>query len=81
MSREEGEELAASLGLVLHTTSAKDNLNIEPVFRSLALALTARGPRQVPGWRVVGQHQHRLRLQLERQTRDLARYHRGTWRV
>ena len=48
MSREEGEELAASLGLVLHTTSAKENLNIEPVFRSLALALRpGPGPRQV----------------------------------
>ena len=88
----------------------QENLNIEPVFRSLAQALTpARQPRwnhrqqfldnhyhhhhrrhhhhhyhhhrrhhhhhyhctrQLAGWRVVGQHQHRLRLQIERQTRS-----------
>merc|ERR1719400_2935016 len=70
-TRDEAEEMAASLGLILHTTSAKENLNIEPVFRNLAQALTpARQPRQLAGWRVVGQHQHRLRLQIERPTRD-----------
>ena len=45
--REEAEELASSLGLVLFTTSAKENVNIEPVFRNLAQALTPgkQGPR------------------------------------
>ena len=69
--------MAASLGLILHTTSAKvqiiedifviiidniltmtmmfqENLNIEPVFRNLAQALT---PARQPRWN--HHHQHR----------------------
>ena len=34
--RYEAEELASSLGLVLYTTSAKENVNIETVFHHLA---------------------------------------------
>ena len=84
--RDEAEEMAASLGLILHTTSAKvqiiedvfviiidniikniinniltmtmmfqENLNIEPVFRNLAQALT---PARQPRWNHHHQNCH-----------------------
>lgn len=71
------EDLAASLGLVLYTTSSKENVNVETVFQHLAQRygrtrdreMEYSPPRcQVGGWRGVAQPQHqRNPLQLHQQ--------------
>ena len=81
--RYEAEEAAACLGLDLVTTSAKEDVNIEHVFRTIANthlrpgpALPARTSEPAVSWR-HGRKQHgkerqrRLQLQLRRQQLQL----------
>ena len=81
--RYEAEEVAACLGVDLVTTSAKEDVNIEHVFRTIANthlrpgpALPARTSEQAVSWRHARkqhgkQRQRRLQLQLRRQQLQL----------
>ena len=81
--RYEAEEVAACLGVDLVTTSAKEDVNIEHVFRTIANthlrpgpALPARTSEPAVSWRHARkqhgkQRQRRLQLQLRRQQLQL----------
>lgn len=76
IGRHEAEEMASSLGLVLYTTSSKENVNVESVFQDLAQRFSKTQDKeaeqiipscQVGGWRGIAMHHQRHPLHHHQQ--------------